>query len=237
MAVFIMKPTLGMPLPLAFLGPPIRWRSMIATALMAAALVIASIAVFGTASWQSFFSALPNSQKFLMQGLDHLTAHSITLGTILQSRHFSADIAQHAQLVWSIIILIIAARVSTSNARGSLKAATLAAATVTAAPYCMLYDLALLLPAGGFYVRDAHINGFRTGDRLILGLGAVVPYFAMEIQAATSIPIGFLTALIVFTLITSRALQSAAENQPGAERDEQKPSSVVPPERLFQNEH
>lgn len=237
MAMFTLKPTLALALPLALCGPPVRWRSMRNSALATALLILLSVAFFGIGSWRSFLDAVPSSQQFLLRDLNELMAHSITVSTLLQRWGVPADWAQIAQMVWSGAVLILIARIMRSNAREPLKAATIAAGTLLVAPYCMIYDLALLLPAVAFYMRDAGCHGFRTGDRVIFSLGAILPYFALEIQNATAIPVGLVTVLVVFARIALRALHSSAENQSGSERDEQKARSMVPAKRLFQHEH
>lgn len=236
-AVFILKPPLAVALPLACLGVPDGVRSALRTVAMCCGLIALSMLVFGLASWQSFVASLSDSQRFLIGGLDDLIMHSTTFGSMVQMLGASASTARTMQLLFTFAILLLTGFIMRAGPRNALKVALIAVACVLAAPYFMIYDFALLVPAVAFYICDAQRHGFRTGDKLILLVCAVIPLVATEIQEAYHLPLPFLIALMVYGLIATRAFASAAENQRSAECNETKSSGMVPTERLFQHEH
>lgn len=236
-AAFVMKPTLGLALPLACLFAPGGWRRAFATVLIAAIVIALGIALFGLEPWRAFIAALPDSRAALMDQLEKFGTHSTTPGAALQSFGVSPARARLAQWAFTACGLIAAAVILASRARPDLKAATLAAAAVFAAPYCMVYDLALLIPAAFFFVRDAQFNGLHPGDRIWLAAGAILPFPAVAIQESTGMPVGFLIAFSAFAFLAARALASAAENESGSERDQEETDGMVPAQRLLQHEH
>lgn len=236
-SLFIMKPTLGLALPLGFLLLPIGGRAMALTLCWTFALIALTTALFGTESWHAYFAALPESRALLMDRLDVFLMQSTTLGSALQALGVSPARARLLQWVFTSGVLLAAAIIMHGKARPDLKAATLAAATVLAAPYCMVYDLALLVPAGAFFIRDGMAHGFKRGDQIAIAAGAVLPYFATDLQNATGLPVGFMIALSAFVFTASRAIASAAEHERRAERDEEKSDRMIPAERLLHHEH
>ncbi len=236
-AAFILKPTLALALPLACLGAPDGMRNALRTMGLCCGLALLSLVLFGLPSWRSFFAALSDSQRFLVGGLDDLISHSTTFGSMLQMLGASADAARIAQACFTLAILLFTAFIMRAGPRGDLKAATLAAACVLAAPYFMIYDLALLVPAVAFYIRDAQRHGFRDGDKLLLLMFAILPLAAREIQEASGAPLCFALTLGFFTFVASRAWQSAAEDQAGTERNQTEPGRMIPAQRLLQHEH
>lgn len=236
-ALFVMKPTLGLALPLAFIFAPHRWRTMGHVIALVLALILGSAMIYGVEAWVSYGAALSASKHFLMEGLDSLASHSTTLGTVLQFNGMPSATARALQWIFTSGILVVVAFVLRSSARGDLKASSIAAGTVLAAPYLMAYDLALLVPAAAFFVRDGMQNGFKTGDRFILALIGIAAMFTNTVQSAGPYPLGFALALGFFMLVADRAFDSAAENETGSERDQQKSDSVIPTQRLLQHEH
>lgn len=234
---FVMKPTLGLALPLGFLFAPKGWRKILHCMAFAIALLACSTALFGIGAWRAWFAALPESSTALLDQLNVWRNHSVTFSTALHSLGVPPAPARIAQLAFTVAVFIVAGLALHGGARNPLKAALLATATVLAAPYGMVYDLALLFPAAFFFIRDAQAHGFRVGDRLLLATGAVLPFAAADLQAATGVPIAFLFTLVAFVWIARRAFASAAKYESGTERDEQKPDRVIPAKRLPQHEH
>ena len=236
-ALFIMKPTLGLILPFACLRTASGLRNGLLTIVFAVILLVASLIIFGSESWQSYLTVLPEAHRFLIGGLNELNAHSTTLGSALQIFGVSAEIARLAQYVWAIAVCGVIVAIMKSDARGDLKAACIASGTVIAVPYMMLYDLAILAPAAAFYIRDARVHGYRTGDLTLLLLCAIVPLFGREIQDEYMVPVGFLVSFAMFSMVATRAFASAAENQTSTQCNEQKTESVIPTKRLLQHEY
>ena len=236
-ALFIMKPTLGLALPLAFLFVPGGWRKITIVLALIVALIVSNVLIFGVETWLSYLGALPESKKTLLEGLDTLAAHSATLGTVLQFNGVSPALARSCQWLFTIVILGVLAAIMRSGARGNLKAASLAAGTVLGAPYMMAYDFCLLLPAAAFFIRDGMMHGFRTGDRTIIAVVAIAAMFINKVQETSAVPFGFALSFGFFVLIATRARQSAAENKSGTQCDQEKADGMVPAQRLLQNEY
>lgn len=215
-AAFILKPPLALALPLAWWGAPDGLRRALQTSFIGAAWVTISIIIWGVEPWRAFFAAFADSQRFLLGGLDTLLSHSTTFGAMVQFYGVPAASARTAQACFTLATLLVTLLVMRSDARGDLKAATLGAGCALGSPYFMLYDLALLLPAAVFYIRDAQAHGFRDGDKLFLLLCTILPLIARSVQEASGLPLGFLMTLAFFIFVVSRARHSAAENQRSA---------------------
>jgi alpha-1,2-mannosyltransferase len=202
------KPQLGILIPLA-LAAAGQWRAFAAAAVVAVALVAASVALFGIETWQAFLhtvGAAPimyESGRIRFGGMANLFGGARLVGV-------DAPLAYALQAIMTL--LAAGSVVAVWRARLSLptRAAMLAAAAVVAAPLALLYDLMLSAVAAAWLVRDRHSAAAWKGEAtllaglyllLLLGIGAAERFY---------LPVFPLSALALFALAARRAWKEAA---------------------------
>ena len=139
------KPHLGLLIPVALIAGG-HWRAIAAAAVTVLTLTAGSVALFGAAAWQAFFSAAAApakvyaAQAIFMGGLTSPYGVAMTLGL-----NREASIALQCVVIgltgW------IVARVWCAGAPLPARAAILLAATPVAVPVAMFYDLMLVFVA------------------------------------------------------------------------------------------
>jgi hypothetical protein len=122
------------------------WRVILSACAMVAALIGASIALFGIATWSAFLTAAAASG-------DVYAAHAIFMGGltspygVLMTLGAGRETAFAAQAVVTLLCACVVALVWRSRASLPMRAAILLAATPVAVPVLMFYDLMLVLVA------------------------------------------------------------------------------------------
>ena len=146
------KPQFALLLPLA-LAAGGRWRAIAAAAVSAAALVLLSLALFGADSWQAWLATAGNSPtmyqsgRILFAGMANIFGGARLLGAgVMLSYALQAAVSLAAA---AVVIIVWRRHLSLP-----IRAATLAAASLVAAPLSLLYDLLLGVIAAAWLVRD-----------------------------------------------------------------------------------
>jgi hypothetical protein len=199
------KPQFGILFPVA-LAASNQWRAFASAAGMAALLVGASIAAFGTSVWINFPRGLviqgslnlfadPDSNWGLLQ----------TVYGLIRDLHGGTAPAWASQGVTTVGVAIIVWFVWRSEVRYALKAATLSAAALIATPNAFAYDLAAIAIPIAFLANDQIRYGFLRGEQTTLlalfgTVLAVLATFADRPVGTTfgSVPLG---PVVMITLL------------------------------------
>jgi hypothetical protein len=172
------KPQFGILIPLA-LAAFRQWRAFASAIATTALLVGASIAVFGTGSWEAFprelfsqaslnLSADPELINPLFSQRDYWVGLQTTYG-LIRTLGGNAALAWFAQGITTCAAAIIVWLVWRSRVVSyALKAATLSAAALLATPYAHAYDLVAIAIPVAFLVRDQISIGLLRGEQTIL---------------------------------------------------------------------
>lgn len=93
----------------------------------------------------------------------------------------------------------------TRRARAAERNAAALAAALISTPYVLDYDFVLLGIAIAFLAADGLKRGFLSWEKTLLALVWIAPLVARQVAAATLIPLGQATAIIVLALAARRA--------------------------------
>ena len=208
----VIKPQLGLLLPIAFLAAR-QWRAIAGAALSALGLLALGSVVFGLAATEAWLAQMP---LYVTIGRDGLVGWHKMASVYAAMRQAGAGL----ELAFAIHLLVAAAaaflvwRVWRSDAETSAKAAILAAATLLASPYVFPYD-AVLLVVAFFWLAQ------RGAPALPMTILWCVPLLTIAQMASTqgllnlspAVPIGLLV-IGALQMRASRQASGAATNQP-----------------------
>jgi hypothetical protein len=160
------KPQLGILIPLALLAAR-NWRAFASALVTSLALFITSALVFGYQAWPTFVGSLLDRTT----GLSPLGDGELLLLSVyglLQRAGTAAWLAWTAQLAVSSSLALAVWAVWARPIPYALQAALLAAATLLATPYVLMYDACILSIPVAFLVGDGLVRGFLTGERTLM---------------------------------------------------------------------
>jgi alpha-1,2-mannosyltransferase len=167
------KPQFGLLIPLALVAAG-QWRTFAAAAASLGALVLASLALFGEATWQAFLAIVGDSHatyesgRILFAGMANPFGAARLLGA-------GVPLAYGLQAAASLVAAAIVVLVWRRRLSLPTRAATLAAASLVAAPLALLYDLMLGVIAAAWLVRDGDSPAASGWQKIALaGLFALV---------------------------------------------------------------
>lgn len=174
-ALLAYKPHFGILLP-PFLAVTRRWRVFASATLTIVGLGAISAAWFGWSAFAGFGRALSMAGDDLRQaGPTHAWTDIESVYGGLRAIGAGDGLAWAGQIAVALAAAAASLLIAIGGASFAVKAAMLATATVLVAPYSQFDDLAILMPAWAFLVRDGMSNGFRRADRLALGAVFLLP--------------------------------------------------------------
>jgi len=205
----IVKPHLALLVPL-FMIVTGNWRGFIAAGATAAGICVISLLVLGTDSWRGFFetSALARAT------LEHdLVGYAKMQSAYAGARLMGAD----GTLAWAVqgMAMIAAGAALWLTRKGSeaARGAVLACATLAATPFLLDYDLTLLAVPLAWLFAQGLRGGFRSGEKLILLAGFVLPMVSRTLGMGLAIPIAPVVILALLAVVARRALATQAVRQ------------------------
>ena len=201
------KPHLGMLVPLA-LAAGGRWRAFAAAAATVAALVFASLLLYGGRTWHDYLAAAGGAHTMYESGRILFAGFVSPFGAM---RLAGAPVAA-AYAVQGAAALIAAAAVAIvwrRNLSLPLRAAALAAATLVAAPLSLLYDLMLGAVAACWLIRDMRVRGALAWEKTVLAAMFVAVIDSRSLAEQLHLSVNTLVAAVLFALILRRARRQA----------------------------
>jgi hypothetical protein len=199
-----LKPQLAVLFPLALLAEG-RWRTIAAAAATVLALVAASLAAFGWASWAAFLHHLPITQAMENAG-------AVPWGTMPTPYVFALALgapvpaASGVQAAVALFAAVCVWRVWRNRAAAfEAKAATLVAGSLLVSPYLFYYDLLWAALAVGWLATLGIRSGFYRGEREIFLFAWLAPALMQLVFAATSLQLGFPAVLLLLVAAVRRA--------------------------------
>jgi hypothetical protein len=198
------KPQFGLLFPLVLIATG-RWIVFIAAGFTALALALASWLVFGTATWQAFFVAMPDaSNGFLSTGVFGF-AKLQSLYALLRILGVPEPIAWLGQITLTIMVAAAVCVLWRTERPYELKAAALALGTLLVTPYLFYYDLVVMAVALAFLLRLMLKTGFAAGEvSALLAMSALLAVFPIMVA-----PVGFGAALLLAAVLARRAIAPA----------------------------
>jgi len=203
------KPQFGLLVPVA-LAAGGEWRAFAAAGAAVAALVLLSLALFGVATWQAFFAILGSSQAMYESGRILFAGMTNTFGAA-RLLGAGAPLAYALQAAASLVAAIIVAVVWRRRLSLPTRAATLAAASLVAAPLALLYDLMLGVIAAAWLVRDRNAPAAWAGQKLALAALFLLLLDGRGLAESSHIPIFPLTAIALLAIAGVRGRREMAQ--------------------------
>lgn len=188
------KPQLGLPAPFA-LAISKNWRTLACAAFFAALFAALALLCFGPGSWQAFRQDSAYALEILatnrlpMERMASAFAMVMVLGGSWQQ----ALVAQG--MITLAALLSVMAVYRRPDSPMTLRAASLGIAMLMATPHLFSYDTAILALPLALWMREAERTGWLKGERFVLLLGWLGPFWALPNPALANI--GFYPFLFV----------------------------------------
>jgi alpha-1,2-mannosyltransferase len=197
------KPQFGLMVPFA-LAAAGEWRAFAAAGISAAGLVVASLALFGAATWEDFFATVAGSQamygsgRILFDGMANTFGAARLLGA---GPPFAYALQAAASLFAAFVVAIVWRRHLSLPTRG----ATLAAAALVAAPLALLYDLMLGVMAAAWLVRDGNSPAAWPWQKPALAALFLLVLGGRGLSESWHVPVFPIAAIALFAIAGVRA--------------------------------
>jgi hypothetical protein len=207
--LMIYKPQFGLMIPVA-LAASARWRVFAAAAATCALLLLATLIAFGPATWSAFFASVGMTRTVLLEAGD--TGWHKLQGIFPWVRAWggAVPLAYALQLTVTLAVAAAVAWLWRGPARLALAGATLAVATLIAAPQSLDYDLMILAPAIALMAADGLQYGFRDYEKTVLAVVWLTPLIARQVAEYILVPLGAIAMLATMLLVFRRAMQASA---------------------------
>jgi hypothetical protein len=192
------KPQLGIIFPLALVVSG-HWRAFATAAIVSIAMALASLIVFGSATWEAFFQGTAMLAKVVLgNGVGFGKLHSLFgfVRVIGGTETMAWTIQIFAAFACTVGVLILWHR----PVMFELKAAALSIATLFITPYVYIYDLTILAVPTGFLISLGLRTGFWPGEPAALIAAAIAVLLFPQI----GMPTGLLAMVIIAALILRR---------------------------------
>jgi hypothetical protein len=217
------KPQFALVVPLA-LAAGGYWRAFAAAAASAGVIVLASLALFGIAPWHAWLGAaaaspaMYQSGRILFAGMANIFGAARLLGA-------PPAIAYLLQAAMSLAAATVAVVVWRRNLSLPIRAATLAAASLVAAPLSLLYDLLLGVVAACWLVRDRAAPAAAGWETVALAALYLVLLDGRGLAEHWHVPAYPLAAIALFVIAATRAWREAVQRRAAGDPQRSKTKS------------
>ena len=208
------KPHLGMLVPLA-LAAGGRWRAFAGAVMSVAALVGVSIVWFGWPAWRDYLAAAGGAHSMYESGRILFAGFVSPFGAV-RLLGGGVQTAYAVQGIASVLAAVVTVAVWRLGLSLPVRAATLAAATLLAAPLSLLYDMMLAAVAACWLVRAAAAGGSLPWEKTVLAGLFVALLNARNFAEALHLPRTLLATLALFALTLRRGWRELAVDRPVA---------------------
>jgi len=209
----IYKPQFALVIPVLLLAGGYL-RAIAGACLSAAALVGATLAIWGWPVWQAFLDSLPLTRQLVIEQGEtgwHKIQSPFAMVRMWGGPVPLAYAVQGAVTVAAMGAVLWLARA----ARPNLRNAAVCAAALLSTPYVLDYDLGLLGLGTLFLAADGLERGFLPWEKSLLALAWLAPLLARPLAEATFFPLGQASIVILLALAVRRGLLAARRALPG----------------------
>jgi hypothetical protein len=184
----------------------LNWRAMAGAALSAAALIVATLAIWGWPVWDAFLGSLPLTRHVIIE--NGVTGWQKIQSPFAMIRMWGGSLASaYAVQAVATIVSIGAAVWAARRRRAEARNAAATAAAMLSTPYVLDYDHVVLAIGVAFLVSDGLKRGFLTYEKSLLALVWITPLFARQLTALSLLPFGQMAAITILALAIRRAVQ------------------------------
>lgn len=208
----IYKPQFALVIPLLLVAG-FHIRAIAGACLSAAALVGATLAIWGWPVWQAFLDSLPLTRQVIIEQGE--TGWQKIQSPFAMVRMWGGSVpfayaVQGAVTLAAMGAVLWLTRVARPNVRG----AAICAAALLSTPYVLDYDLVLLGLGTLFLVADGLERGFLPWEKSLLALAWLAPLVARPLAEATLFPLGQASIVILLALAVRRSLAAGPRALP-----------------------
>jgi hypothetical protein len=203
LGVLVYRPQLAVCVPVALLAAR-RWRALLSCAATAVALILASAAVLGTASWTAFAAALPAISR--VPQMADIQPKLLSMFAAVRLLHGPAPLAAAAQAATALTVLTVLARVASRRPGAGPEVACLVAAALLCTPYLLDYDLVCLGVPLAWMAGQGALGGFRPWEKLTLATLFILPLVARSLNITVGLPLTPLLLTALLAICARRAL-------------------------------
>jgi len=208
--LLIYKPHFGLLLPFV-LAATGRWRTIVAAAAAALAIVGLTFLIWGAPVWQAFVDSIPLTRAIVLE--PDQTRFDRFQSAFAWMRLWGApvSVAYMVQALVAGTALITCIWIWRSRVDHRLKAAAVLAGSLLASPYVLDYDFVVLGMAIAFVVAEAIESGFARWEKTVLACAWLAPLVAREMARLLYLPVGLSAAAAVLLLVVIRVRREHAE--------------------------
>ena len=196
------KPTLGVLIPFALLAGG-HWRAIAAACLVALALILASVALYGADAWLLFLTNVPGVQMGFHADEDNLLVN-LAPTAFMAARLLGLDGAigygLQALLAGAAVLAVLWAFHGQRDF--GLKGALLLAGTALASPFVHIYDMSFVTAAILLLLQDMQLRRPQTGETTIALIAWLLPIIVYFFNGVLELPLGpVILVLLVGTIL------------------------------------
>ncbi len=198
------KPHLAIVVPFGLIAAR-RWTTLVVAGGTAAALCIASIAVFGLATWQAFLADAALARVALEQNLvGNEKMQSVFAAVRLLGGGMGIAYALHLAVALTIVGWLM--RLCRAVPIGDGGGAAMAATSLVASPFVLGYDLVLLAIPLAWLLREAARTDFLPWEKTVLLAGFLLPLISSSVADRLHLPLAPLVIMALFMLVYRRVV-------------------------------
>jgi alpha-1,2-mannosyltransferase len=215
------KPHLGLLVPVVCLAER-RWKTIITAACVGIAMICASIAVFGTASWVAYFDFLVEFQeRIAKQTSSDFLNYSTTVLMAEQIMGMPMPLARAIQILVSLGTVLAVYWAFRQTENKTLRLILLLVGVSLATPFGFLYDLPFMAVATVLMVRVGLASGFLPFEVPLLAAVWLVPFISFT-TATYGVPLApwIHLSFFCFVLVRLRRERHAPSLTPDPETQE-----------------
>jgi hypothetical protein len=197
------KPQMAVAVPFA-LAAAGNWRAIAAAAATVGVLLLATLTLFGSASWVGFIEQAP-AYGHAFEHNDAFWARMPTVFAAMREGGAAPTLAFAVQLIsagFALGTLVIIWRSPTS---AEIKAASLPVATFLVTPYAFYYDATILIFAAAWLGREGVRTGFLPGERVGFAMLLILPLPVVLSARMAHLQIGPFVLWLVLLLLARRS--------------------------------
>ena len=199
------KPHFGLLVPVA-LAAGGHWRAFFAAFASACALCLLSLGLFGWETWRDFVTAAADSPSVYQSGRVAFSGFISSFGAVLLLGGSTAA-AYAAQATASLAAAVLVAYVWWKRPPLPIRAATLASATLVAAPVALFYDLMLAAVAAAWLLRASARHSLGDWQKVALAALLLLTLNTRSFSEDLHLPVGALVVLGFAAFIAVCVLQ------------------------------
>jgi len=191
-------------------------QALLSTLGSAAAISLASLALFGTGPWQAFLSDLPHTTDLLFQGvfpvqkMQSVSAMALSFG-------LGAVPTQALQAVTTLSAAAFVVWLWRRDTAFEYKVAGLGLAALLATPYVYHHDLTVLGVAMLYFALRARESGWQRWEREAVAIAFFLPLASFVLGTVTGVTVGAVVLLALSAVLIRRVSYEDAAAQPGAQ--------------------